>query len=210
MAEKRCPQCGCTSFHYNPRHMKIVCNMCGYAIDNEQEQQRHQAYDHRFYEAAQNMRVGNYDTALSMLNALKSQYVAEARIYQTIQQAASEDFHLGADDLSADKMSVMADSWDKLMRLNGMTGQIRRYGYKVHAARIEKLQKKRKICCLFLAICFVYFIGIFVLGGGMGRPGMAFLSFIGFCYAAVKTYYMNPKQTKKELERLKSSKNPYI
>lgn len=139
MAEKRCPQCGCTSFHYNPRHMKIVCNMCGYAIDNEQEQQRRQAYDHRFYEAAQNMRVGNYDTALSMLNALKSQYVAEPRIYQTIQQAASEDFHLGADDLSADKMSVMADSWDKLMRLNGMTGQIRRYGYKVHAARIEKL-----------------------------------------------------------------------
>ena len=44
----------------------------------------------------------------------------------------------------------------------------------------------------------------------MERPGMAFLSFIGFCYASVKTYYMHPKQTKKELERLKSSKNPYI
>lgn len=88
--------------------MKIVCNMCGYAIDNEQEQQRRQAYDHRFYEAAQNMRVGNYDTALSMLNALKSQYVCRTKNLSGYQQTASEDFHLGADDLSADKMSVMA------------------------------------------------------------------------------------------------------
>ena len=128
MAERRCPQCGCTSFHYNPRRMKIVCNMCGHAIDDEQEQQRRQAYDRNFYEATQNIRVGNYGTALSTLNSLKNQYVADPRIYQAIQQAASEDYHLEADDLSADKMSVLADSWEKLTRLNALTGQIRQIG----------------------------------------------------------------------------------
>lgn len=208
MAERRCPQCGCTSFHYNPRRMKIVCNMCGHAIDDEQEQQRRQAYDRNFYEATQNIRVGNYGTALSTLNSLKNQYVADPRTYQAIQQAASEDYHLEADDLSADKMSVLADSWEKLTRLNALTGQIRRYGYKIHARRIEKLQKKRKISVFMMAASILYFVGIFYMGI-QKHPGLAFLSFLLFCYASVKCYNMQPQKTKEDLEKLKNSRNPY-
>lgn len=208
MAEKRCLLCGCASFHYNPRRMRMECSMCGHSLDNEQEQQRRQTYDRSLLEAEQHLRVGNYDTALSMYNSLKNQYPADSRIYQGIQRAATNDFQLDVGDITAEKLPVLADSWDKLIRLNSMKGSIRRYGYKIHARRVEKTQKKKNMCDCIMWLTVILFIITFILGM-MGQPEGVILGFMFFIYGCVRVYHMKPEETKQTLEKLKNSSNPY-
>ena len=120
--------------------------------------------------------AGNWEQTIALLQPLLSEYPAEKRLYLAILRAATQDFiDIRMENTTTrDTASV---SWDKLLRLDGVTAEMLKYAKKKHENHREELdgQKNRilawifaaSICSIIAGICFGvgnYFIGIVCLG----------------------------------------------
>lgn len=174
--ERICNRCGCTSFHYNRSRMRPECDLCGTPLSDPQQDQQLMQYDRTYSQAMNHLAAGNWEQTIALLQPLLSEYPAEKRLYLAILRAATQDFiDIRMENTTArDTASV---SWDKLLRLDGVTAEMLKYAKKKHENHREELdgQKNRilawifaaSICSIIAGICFGvgnYFIGIVCLG----------------------------------------------
>ena len=203
MADRICPVCGSTAYHYNSKRMSMQCSRCGHFLDEDQEQERQMNYDRSFHDALQHIKLGNWDQSLSILNSLKNQYPSEKRVYQAMIMAATEEFSV-TEVTNTSRKRMAEDAWDKLVRLKGITGPIRAYGQKAYEHHRQKLQRRRAVRGWIFVMNLILGLFWLVLIAN-SRPGWAFLTFCIIIYGWAKLCKMNPAQVRAEWKKLPQS-----
>lgn len=175
--DRICSQCGCSGFHYNRSRMRMECNSCGTPADNPQEDQQLMQYDRTYSQAINHLVVGNWEQTISLLKPLLAQYPTDKRLYLAVLKAATQDFR----DISMKNTayrSTASDAWDRLVRLNGVTGEMLRYSRQIYEKHREELSGQRNtilawifaaaFCSIISGVFFgldYYFIAIICTGG---------------------------------------------
>lgn len=206
--ERICSRCGCSSFHYNRSRMRMECNSCGTPAYDPQEDQQLMQYDRTYSQAMSHLVAGNWDHTISLLKPLLGQYPTEKRLYSAVLRAATQDFKDIRMENAANR-STASDAWDKLVRLNGVTGEILRYGRRRYEKHREELSGQRNkilawifaaaFCSIIAGVFFgmeYYFIAVMCTGGLAGCLYKVFSSrpieVIKQLTSAVPDYRSNP------------------
>lgn len=175
-----CSRCGCSSFHYNRNRMRMECDSCGTPVSDPQQDQQLLNYDRTYYQAMCHLIAGNWDQAISILKPLISQYPTEKKLYLAVLRASTQDFN-DLDMNTTVNRTTASEAWDKLIRLNGVTSEMIRYGrqrYEKHRIELNK-QRTRILAWIFTAaVCSIvagvlfdmeyYFISVLCIGGLAG------------------------------------------
>lgn len=140
--ERVCSRCGCTSFHYNRRLMQMVCDGCGHSVDNEQNSQQLMQFDRTYAQAMEHLHVGNWDQVINLLRPLLNQHPSEKKIYAALFRAATHDYE-DIEMTDHNRVSIASDSWDKLVRLRAVTGEMRVYARKREGIQRAEIEKER-------------------------------------------------------------------
>ena len=205
-----CPQCGCQTYHYNRNRVRLECDSCGHPVDNEQDVQRQMQYDRSLRMAKEHLRAGNWESALSQLNALTSQRPADRELYRLIFQAATHDYQ-DLEMADTGRRRVASDAWDKLARLQGLTDPMVRYGQRREAARFERLMMRRnQIIRLTVLSACAFLLGMVLLHAEAG-----FGAFVMICAGGGGIYNlvgMKPSEVIRQLNApaVKPYENPFI
>lgn len=122
-----CPRCGSRTYHYDRTRIQNRCSGCGYVVGSEEQAQQQMRYDQALANARMHLRAGNWNQAVSLMQPLVQERPADVVLNRLLLQAATQDFQ---DCQVADQLrfAAAADAWDHLARLNGLTGQMLRYG----------------------------------------------------------------------------------
>ena len=178
--ERVCSRCGCSSFHYNRSRMRIECDSCGTPIYDSQQEQQLMQYDRTYSQAMSHLAAGNWEQTIVLLRPLMSQYPTEKKLYLAVLRAATQDF--GDIDMdNAAHRTIASEAWDKLVRLNGVTGEMIRYSRQRYEKRREELNRQRTrilawifaaaLCSFIVGLLFGtehYFIAMLFTGGLAG------------------------------------------
>ena len=206
--DRVCTRCGCSSFHYNRSRMRMECDSCGTPVYDPQQVQQLMEYDRTYSRAMSHLTAGNWEQTIGLLRPLMSQYPTEKRLYLAVLRAATRDFT----DIGMENMvnrATASEAWDKLIRLNGITGEMLRYGRRRYEKHREELSKQRtKIlawifaaasCSILAGILFgteCYFLAVLCTGGLAGCLYKAFSSHpvkvVKQLMSAVPNYQHNP------------------
>ena len=206
--DRVCSRCGCSSFHYNRSRMRMECDSCGHPVQDPQQDQQLMQYDRTYSQAMSHLTVGNWEQTIGLLRPLMSQYPTEKRLYLAVLRAATQDF-MDIDMENAVNRATASEAWDKLIRLNGVTGEMLRYGRQCYEKHREELGKQRtKILAWIFAAAFgsilagilfgaeCYFFAVLCTGGLAGCLYKAFSSHpvkvIRQLMSAVPNYQQNP------------------
>lgn len=175
--ERICSRCGCSSFHYNHSRMRMECDSCGTPVYDPQRDQQLMQFDQTYYHAMSHLAAGNWEQTIKLLKPLLSQYPAEKKLYLAILRAATQDFRDIEMNNAANK-TIANEAWDKLVRLNGVNGEMLRYGrlrYEKHREELNDQKNKILIWIFFAAFCSIltgilwgigyYFIAVICIGG---------------------------------------------
>lgn len=206
--DRVCSRCGCSSFHYNRSRMRMECDSCGAPVQDPQQDQQLMQYDRTYSQAMSHLTAGNWEQTISLLKPLMSQYPTEKRLYLAVLRAATQDFR-DIDMVNSANRATASEAWDKLIRLNGVTGEMLRYGRQRYEKHREELSKQRtKIlawifaaasCSILAGILFgteCYFLAVLCTGGLAGCLYKAFSSrpvkVIKQLMSAVPNYQHNP------------------
>lgn len=206
--DRVCIRCGCSSFHYNRSRMRMECDSCGTPVQDPQQDQQLMQYDRSYSKAMSHLTVGNWEQTISLLKPLMSQYPTEKRLYLAVLRAATQDFR-DIDMGNTTNRATASDAWDKLIRLNGVTCEMLRYGRQRYEKHREELIKQRtKIlawifaaasCSIFAGILFGienYFFAVLCAGGLAGCLYKAFsyhpIKVIKQLMSAEPNYQHNP------------------
>ena len=186
--DRVCSRCGCSSFHYNRRWMTMACDSCGTPAYDPQQDQQLMQYDRTYSQAMSHLAAGNWEQTIGLLRPLMSQYPTEKRLYLAVLRAATQDFR-DIDMRNTANRAIASEAWDKLIRLNGVTGEMLRYGRQRYEKHREELSKQRtKIlawifaaasCSILAGILFgteCYFAAVLCTGGLAGCLYKAFSS----------------------------------
>lgn len=178
--DRVCSRCGCSSFHYNRSRMRMECDSCGTPVQDPQQDQQLMQYDRTYSQAMSHLTAGNWEQTIGLLRPLMSQYPTEKRLYLAVLRAATQDFR-DIDMGNTANRATASEAWDKLIRLNGVTGEMLRYGRQRYEKHREELSKQRtKIlawifaaasCSILAGILFgaeYYFWGVLCTGGLVG------------------------------------------
>ncbi len=206
--ERICNRCGCSSFHYNRSRMRMECDSCGTPVYDAQQDQQLMQFDRTYFQAMSHLAAGNWNQTIGILKPLLTQHPTEKKLYIAILRAATKDYQDISMDNTADRSSA-SDAWDKLIRLNGETGEMIRYSrqrYEKHREELE-MQKNKILAWLFAAaICsgiagfligMSYYFGAVVCTGGLIGCLYKFVSYrpikvIKQLTSAVPDYRHNP------------------
>lgn len=156
-----CSRCGCSSFHYNRSRMRMECDLCGAPLRDPQQDQQLMQYDRTYSQAVGHLTAGNWTQAINLLKPLLEQYPTEKRLYLAVLRAATRDFSdLAMENLSARILASQA--WDKLVRLNGVTGEMLRYSRRRYERHREELSRRRDriLLWIFMAALCSFLAGI--------------------------------------------------
>lgn len=144
-----CSRCGGTSFHYNRVRMRRECSFCGTPISDMQEEQQLMMYDRSYAQAVGHLRAGNWNQTIDILLPFLNQYPTDQRIYIAVLRASTMDFQ----DLNMENSrmrSIASDTWNKLMRLNGITPEMIQYSRKRYEKHINELMHQRNIILVWI------------------------------------------------------------
>ena len=206
--DRVCSRCGCSSFHYNRSRMRMECDSCGHPVYDPQQDQQLMQYDRTYSQAMSHLTAGNWEQTIGLLRPLMSQYPTEKRLYLAVLRAATQDFR-DIDMRNTANRAIASEAWDKLIRLNGVTGEMLRYGRQRYEKHREELSKQRtKIlawifaaasCSILAGILFgteCYFAAVLCTGGLAGCRYKAFSSHpvkvVKQLMSAVPNYQHNP------------------
>lgn len=206
--DRICSRCGCSSFHYSRSRMKMLCDSCGTPVQDPQQDQQLMQYDRTYSQAMSHLTAGNWEQTIGLLRPLMSQYPTEKRLYLAVLRAATQDFR-DIDMGNTANRATASEAWDKLIRLNGVTGEMLRYGRQRYEKHREELSKQRtKIlawifaaasCSILAGILFgteCYFPAVLCTGGLAGCLYKAFSSHpvkvVKQLMSAVPNYQHNP------------------
>lgn len=176
--DRVCSRCGCSSFHYNRSRMRMECDSCGTPVQDPQQDQQLMQYDRTYSQAMSHLTAGNWEQTIGLLRPLMSQYPTEKRLYLAVLRAATQDFR-DIDMGNTANRATASEAWDKLIRLNGVTGEMLRYGRQRYEKHREELSKQRtKIlawifaaasCSILAGILFgaEYYLGGVLCTGGL-------------------------------------------
>ena len=140
--DRVCSRCGCSSFHYNRSRMRMECDSCGHPVSDPQQDQQLMQYDRTYSQAMSHLAAGNWEQTIVLLRPLMSQYPTEKKLYLSVLRAATQDFGDIDMDNTANR-TIASEAWDKLVRLNGVTGEMIRYGSRRYEKHREELNKQR-------------------------------------------------------------------
>ena len=206
--DRVCSRCGCSSFHYNRSRMRMECDLCGTPVYDPQQDQQLMQYDRTYSQAMSHLDAGNWEQTIALLSPLMSQYPTEKKLYLAVLRAATQDF--GDIDIdNTTKRTIASEAWDKLVRLNGVTGEMIRYGSRRYEKHREELNKQRaRILAWIFAAAFCaiiagillgaesYFVAVLCIGGLVGYLYKVFSSrpvkVIKQLMSAVPNYRHNP------------------
>lgn len=206
--EHICSRCGCSSFHYNRSRMQMECDSCGTPVYDPQQVQQLMQYDRTYSQAMSHLTAGNWGQAIALLKPLTSQYPTEKKLYLAILRAATRDFS-DIEMVNTANRVAASEAWNKLVRLNGVTGEMMRYGrqrYEKHKEELNR-QKNKILAWIFsAAFCSIlagllfnnehYFIAVLCTGGLAGCLYKAFclhpVRVIKQLMRAVPNYQQNP------------------
>lgn len=206
--DRVCSRCGCSSFHYNRSRMRMECDSCGTPVQDPQQDQQLMQYDRTYSQAMSHLTAGNWEQTIGILRPLLNQYPTEKRLYLAVLRAATQDFR-DIDMGNTANRATASEAWDKLIRLNGVTGEMLRYGRQRYEKHREELSKQRtKIlawifaaasCSILAGILFgteCYFLAVLCTGGLVGCLYKTFSSrpvkVIKQLMSAVPNYQHNP------------------
>lgn len=206
--DRVCSRCGCSSFHYNRSRMRMECDSCGTPVHDPQQEQQLMQYDRTYSQAMSHLTAGNWEQTIGLLRPLMSQYPTEKRLYLAVLRAATQDFR-DIDMGNTANRATASEAWDKLIRLNGVTGEMFRYCRQRYEKHREELRKKRTrilawifaaaSCAILAGILFgdeCYFGAVLCGGGLTGCLYKAFCSrpvkVIKQLTSAVPNYRHNP------------------
>lgn len=206
--DRICSRCGCSSFHYNRSRMRMECDSCGTPVYDPQQDQQLMQYDRTYSQAMSHLAVGNWEQTITLLRPLMSQYPTEKKLYLAVLRAATHDFEDIAIDNTANR-SIASEAWDKLVRLNGVTSEMLRYGrqrYEKHRGELDRQRTRILIWIFAAALCSIiagvlfgaenYFIAVLCTGGLVGCLYKVFSSHpvkaIKQLMSAVPNYQHNP------------------
>ena len=192
----RCDSCGGSTFTYNFNGIR-VCRLCGAIYDPQSDQ-----FNRTYNLAMGHLLAGNWPQVISMLQPFLNQYPTEKKLYEAILRASTHDFNdIEMNDKS--RRSYASDSWDKLVRLNGVTNDMIRYSRRRYESHMNELRSRRNsllvwifsasFCAFVTAILFhtsYYYLGV--------------LSFGALVFSFVKTITHYPIRSTKQL----ASSNP--
>ena len=178
--DRVCSRCGCSSFHYNRSRMRMECDSCGTPVQDPQQDQQLMQYDRTYSQAMSHLTAGNWKQTISLLRPLMSQYPTEKRLYLAVLRAATQDFRdIGMENTA--NRATASEAWDKLVRLNGVTGEMLRYGRQRYEKHREELSRQRTrilawifaaaFCSILAGILFgmeSYFVAVLCTGGLAG------------------------------------------
>ena len=163
----------------------MECDACGTPVYDSQQEQQLMQYDRTYVQAMHHLAAGNWEQTISLLQPLMNRYPTEKKLYLAVLRAATQDF--GDVDMdNAAHRAVASEAWDKLARLNGVTGEMIRYGGQRYEKRREAHRGKRKSLLKWIfaaAFCSVMAGVLF----DMEHPLAALLctgGLIGFLYRA--------------------------
>lgn len=203
-----CSRCGCSSFHYNRRRMRMLCDSCGTPVYDPQQDQQLMQYDRTYSQAMSHLAAGNWEQTIVLLRPLMSQYPTEKKLYLAVLRAATRDFRDIDMDNTANRATA-SEAWDKLVRLNGVTSEMLRYGrqrYEKHRGELNRQRTRILIWIFAAALCSIiagvlfgtesYFIAALCTGGLVGCLYKVFSSrpvkVIKQLMSAVQNYQHNP------------------
>ena len=101
----------------------MECDSCGHPVQDPQQDQQLMQYDRTYSQAMSHLTVGNWEQTIGLLRPLMSQYPTEKRLYLAVLRAATQDF-MDIDMENAVNRATASEAWDKLIRLNGVTGEM--------------------------------------------------------------------------------------
>lgn len=159
--DRVCSRCGYSSFHYNRSRMRMECDSCGTPVQDPQQDQQLMQYDRTYSQAMSHLTAGNWGQTISLLSPLMSQYPTEKRLYLAVLRAATQDFR-DIDMGDTANRATASEVWDKLIRLNGVTGEMLRYGRQRYEKHREELRKQRTkiLAWIFAAASCSVLVGI--------------------------------------------------
>lgn len=157
-----CSRCGCSSFHYNRSRMRMECDLCGHPVYDPQQDQQLMQYDRTYSLALSHLAAGNWEQTINLLKPLMSQYPTEKRVYLAILRAATQNFR-DIDMENTSNKRIASETWDKLVRLNGVTNEMLTYSKQCYEKRVAKLTKQRNkiITWIFVAAICSILAGVF-------------------------------------------------
>lgn len=208
--DRVCSRCGCASFHYDRSRMRMACDLCGAALSDPQQDQQRMQHDRTCFQAANHLAAGNWAQAIALLRPLMCQYPTEKQLYLMVLRAATQDFGDISMDNAANRAAA-AEAWDKLVRLNGVTDEMIRYGrqrYENHRAALHR-QRTAILAWLFAAAFCSVLAGVFF---GAERCLVAVLFTGGLVCCLRRVFRSQPVRVIKQLTRAAPDfrRNPFL
>ena len=120
----------------------MECDLCGTPFYDPQQIQQLMQYDRTYSQAMSHLTAGNWEQTISLLRPLMSQYPTEKKLYLAVLRAATQDFRDMGMENKANRATA-SEAWDKLVRLNGVTGEMLRYSRRRYEKHREELNKQR-------------------------------------------------------------------
>lgn len=154
-------------------------------------------YDRTYSQAMSHLAAGNWEQTIDLLRPLMSQYPTEKKLYLAVLRAATQDFGDIDMDNTANR-TIASEAWDKLVRLNGVTREMIRYGSRRYEKHREELNKQRtRILAWIFAAAFCSIIAGVLFG--TERYLIAVLCTGGFAGCLYKVFISHPVKVIKQL-----------
>ena len=187
----RCSCCGNSTFSYNFNGIRI-CRICGAVYDPQSDQ-----FNRTYNLAMGHLLAGNWDQVISMLQPLSYQYPVEKKLHEAILRAATRDF-TDIDMNDASKRSTASASWDRLVRLNGVTGGMISYSQRRYERHMVELRSRKNNMLVWLfSASFCAFVTAILFNTSHYFYGS--LSFGALVLCFVKTVNRHPIRSTKQL-----------
>lgn len=195
--DRICSRCGCSSFHYNRSRMRMECDSCGHPVYDPQQDQQLMQYDRAYAQAMSHLAAGNWEETINLLRPLMRQYPAEKKLYLAALRAATQDFS-DLDMHNTTNRATASDAWGKLVRLNGVTNEMIRYGrqrYEKYRGELNR-QRTRILTWIFAAATCS------IIAGGLFNTQCYFIAALctgGLVGCLYKVYTLSPAAVIKQL-----------
>jgi len=155
----------------------MECDLCGAPAQDPQRDQQQMHDDRTYAQAMGHLSAGNWNQAMNLLRPLLEQHPTDTRLYLAVLRAATQDFR-DMDMGNTANRAAAADAWDKLVRFNGVTGEMLRYSRRRYEKNRERLCKRRNwilmwnfaaaFCSIAAGACFGaadHWTGLLCAGG---------------------------------------------
>ena len=202
-----CPACGSRGRHYNRTRLAMVCDQCGRAVPDPQQDQQRQQYDRAMQTAREHLRVGNWEQCRSAVQPWLYRYPSEKLMYQLLLAA----WTCGYGDLLLTDQSGVAQArncWEKLTVLHGINGVMRDYARRRIHARQQQLKHRRRM----ILIAVLLAAGMLVVGSAVGNGLLWFLGLLGAVLLVRQVCQRyDPAGTARDLRRITAGQieNPF-